>query len=105
MFCFINGFTGGFGICLGQRCGAKDEKGMRKSIAVSTLLSIAFTVVLTLVCCLLAHQILSWMQIPNPPVNPLIKQNTKKIIMLVEPTAARDSAPSVFPTITESARV
>jgi len=65
VFCFINGFTGGFGICLGQRCGAKDEKGMRKSIAVSTLLSIAFTVVLTLVCCLLAHQILSWMQIPE----------------------------------------
>lgn len=26
VFCFINGFTGGFGICLGQRCGAKDEK-------------------------------------------------------------------------------
>lgn len=32
VFCFINGFTGGFGICLGQRCGAKDEKGMRKSV-------------------------------------------------------------------------
>ena len=47
VFCFINGFTGGFGICLGQKCGAKDEKGMRKSVAVSTLLSIAFTVVLT----------------------------------------------------------
>lgn len=46
VFCFINGFTGGFGICLGQKCGAKDEKGMRKSVAVSTLLSIAFTVVL-----------------------------------------------------------
>ena len=60
VFCFINGFTGGFGICLGQRCGAKDEKGMRKSIAVSTLLSIAFTVVLTLVCCLLAHPKLHW---------------------------------------------
>ena len=65
VFCFINGFTGGFGICLGQRCGAKDEQGMRKSIAVSTLLSIAFTVVLTLVCCLLSRQILVWMQIPD----------------------------------------
>ena len=64
VFCFINGFTGGFGICLGQKCGAKDEKGMRKSVAVSTLLSIAFTVVLTLICCLLSHQILRWMQIP-----------------------------------------
>lgn len=50
VFCFINGFTGGFGICLGQRCGAKDEKGMRKSVAVSTLLSIIFTIVLTLIC-------------------------------------------------------
>ena len=65
VFCFINGFTGGFGICLGQRCGAKDEQGMRKSIAVSTLLSIAFTVVLTLVCCLLSRQILVWMQTPD----------------------------------------
>ena len=42
VFCFINGFTGGFGICLGQRCGAKDETGMRKSIAVSTLLCVAY---------------------------------------------------------------
>ena len=65
VFCFINGFTGGFGICLGQRCGAKDEKGMRKSVAASTLLSIIFTIVLTLICCLLAHQILRWMQIPS----------------------------------------
>ena len=64
VFCFINGFTGGFGICLGQRCGAKDEKGMRKSVAVSTILSIAFTVVLTLICCLFAHEILYLMQIP-----------------------------------------
>lgn len=37
---------------------------MRKSVAVSALLSIAFTVVLTLICCLLSHQILHWMQIP-----------------------------------------
>ena len=64
VFCFINGFTGGFGICLGQRCGAKDEKGMRKSVAVSTILSIAFTVMLTLICCLFAHEILYLMQIP-----------------------------------------
>lgn len=37
VFCFINGFTGGFGICLGQRFGAKDEEGMRKSIAASAV--------------------------------------------------------------------
>lgn len=65
VFCFINGFTGGFGICLGQRCGARDEKGMRKSIAVSTLLSFAFTIILTLICCLLSHKFLQWMKIPS----------------------------------------
>ena len=64
VFCFINGFTGGFGICLGQRFGARDEAGMRKSIAVSTLLSVGFTVILTLICCLGAHRILELMQIP-----------------------------------------
>ena len=64
VFCFINGFTGGFGICLGQRCGARDERGMRKSIAVSTILSVAFAVVLTVLCCVLSHQIIRWMKIP-----------------------------------------
>ena len=65
VFCFINGFTGGFGICMGQRCGAKDEEGIRKSAAVSTILSIVFTVVLTVVCCVFAHEILTLMQIPG----------------------------------------
>lgn len=65
VFCFINGFTGGLGICLGQSFGAKDEKGMRKSIAASALLSVSFTVLLTLVCCLLSHPILNWMHIPK----------------------------------------
>lgn len=65
VFCFINGFTGGFGICLGQRCGAKDETGMRKSIAVSTVLSVGFTIVLTLLCCILSKPVLRWMQIPE----------------------------------------
>lgn len=64
VFCFINGFTGGFGICLGQSCGARNETGMRKSIAVSTILSIVFTVVLTILCCVFSHQILYLMKIP-----------------------------------------
>ena len=28
VLCFIQGITGGFGICLGQKCGAGDEKAM-----------------------------------------------------------------------------
>lgn len=64
VLCFISGFTNGFGICLGQRFGAKDENGMRKSIAVSTVLCILFTVILTVVCMLLSRRILVWMKIP-----------------------------------------
>ena len=65
MLCFIQGFTGGFGICLGQRFGAKDEDGMRRSAGISWLLSLFFTIVLTLAGCLLAHPILYWMQTPQ----------------------------------------
>lgn len=65
VLCFIQGFTGGFGICLGQRFGAKDRAGMERSVRISWLLSLFFTVVLTAVCCLLAHPILRWMQTPD----------------------------------------
>ena len=65
VLCFIQGFTGGFGICLGQRFGAKDQSGMERSVRISWLLSLFFTVVLTAVCCLLAHPILRWMQTPD----------------------------------------
>ena len=65
VLCFIQGFTGGFGICLGQRFGAKDQSGMERSVRISWLLSLFFTVVLTAVCCLLAHPILQWMQTPD----------------------------------------
>ena len=65
VLCFINGLTGGFGICLGQRCGAKDESGMRQSIASSTLLSILFSVLLTAICCLSSHALIRVMQIPQ----------------------------------------
>lgn len=65
VLCFIQGITGGFGICLGQRCGAGDEAGMRRSIAASLVWGVVFTVVLTGVCCGLAHPILHWMQTPE----------------------------------------
>ena len=65
VFCFVNGFTSGFGICLGQMCGAKDEEGMKKSVAASTLLCVGFTLILTIICCLLSTSILKWMKIPS----------------------------------------
>lgn len=64
VLCFIQGFTNGFGICLGQRFGAKDTDGMRRSVAASTVLSIFFTLIVTAVCCALAHPILGWISTP-----------------------------------------
>ena len=52
VLCFVQGLTGGFGICLGQCCGAGDEIGMRRSAAVSWTLSAVFTLLLTPLVCL-----------------------------------------------------
>ena len=65
VLCFVQGLTGGFGICLGQCCGAGDETGMRRSAAVSWTLSAAFTLLLTPLVCLLARPVLGWMQTPE----------------------------------------
>lgn len=65
VFCFVNGFTGGSGICLGQRCGAKDEAGMRRSVAVAVILNAACAVLLTVPCCVFARDVLRWMKIPE----------------------------------------
>ncbi len=65
VLCFIQGFTGGFGICLGQRFGAQDTPGMRRSVAVSWGLSLVFTGAVTALTCGLTHQILYWMQTPD----------------------------------------
>ena len=65
VFCFVNGFTGGSGICLGQCCGAKDEAGMRRSVAVAVILNAACTVLLTVPCCVFARDVLRWMKIPG----------------------------------------
>lgn len=65
VLCFIQGFTNGFGIRLGQYFGARDTVRMRRSIVVSTLLCLLLSAVITLLCCGLAHPILQWMQTPE----------------------------------------
>ena len=65
VLCFIQGFTNGFGICLGQYFGARNTVRMRRSIVVSTLLCLLLSAVITLLCCGLAHPILQWMQTPE----------------------------------------
>lgn len=65
VLCFIQGLSGGLGICLGQRCGAKDEAGMRRSVMTSWGLTLGFTVLLTAAGCLLARPVLFWMHTPE----------------------------------------
>ncbi len=65
VLCFIQGVTGGFGICLGHQFGKKDEKGMRSSIAASTLLCIAFAVIATVICGFVSHNILHRLNTPE----------------------------------------
>lgn len=62
--CFIQGFTGGFGILLGQAFGERSREKMESSVSAGWLLSIFFTVLLTLGLCLLTDPILKWMNTP-----------------------------------------
>jgi len=64
MLGFVIGFSTGITIYTGQRYGAKDEKGVRQSVAACTILSLAASVVLTVAGVLLCRQLLVWMQTP-----------------------------------------
>ena len=61
----IVGLTNGFAVITGQRFGAKDIEGVRRSVTISTLLSNIFTIIFTVVCCLFLHTILKWMNVPD----------------------------------------
>ncbi len=65
VLCFIQGITNGFGICLGQKCGEKDELGIRKCIAASIILSVAFSLILTVLFCVSSGFILKMMKTPQ----------------------------------------
>lgn len=63
--CFIQGLTGGFGILLGQAFGERSEKRMRESVSSSWLISIFFTILLTILLGLITHPILAMMNTPE----------------------------------------
>ena len=61
----IVGLTNGFAVITGQRFGAKDFDGVRRSVTISTLLSNIFTIVFTIFCSLFLNIILKWMNVPD----------------------------------------
>ncbi len=64
MLGFVIGFTSGLSIYTGQRFGAKDEKGVRQSAAACAVLSLAASLILTLIGVPLCRYFLIWMDTP-----------------------------------------
>lgn len=62
---FIIGLTSGFSVLVAQRFGARDEDGLRHSVAMSIYLCIAFTIIITLVSVLTTRPLLTLMKTPN----------------------------------------
>ena len=62
--CFIQGITSGFAILLGQKFGAGDEEGVRRSVATSILLCVIFSILITALTVYFAVPILRWMRTP-----------------------------------------
>lgn len=65
IICFIQGYTGGFGICLGQMVGKRNTKGIWNSLAASLILCMFFTVLATMISLLLLPQILNLLNTPT----------------------------------------
>ena len=61
---FVMGLTSGLSIYTGQRFGARDRRGVRKSVATCMVLSIAASVILTIFGVALCRTFLIWMQTP-----------------------------------------
>ena len=61
---FCNGIASGFAIPVAQRFGAKDEKGLKRAIVNGVYLSIAFSIVITLIVTVYCRDILEFMNTP-----------------------------------------
>ncbi len=61
----VVGLTNGFAVITGQRFGAKDPVGVRRSVTVSTVLSSIFTIVFSVLLGLFMNVILDWMNVPR----------------------------------------
>lgn len=60
-----NGITGGFAIIVGQKFGAKDEAGVKKSIGHAISLSLIICLILTIVALSISKQLLTLLQVPS----------------------------------------
>ncbi|NLZ69655.1 MAG: MATE family efflux transporter, partial [Spirochaetales bacterium] len=61
---FIMGLTGGFAIIIGQEYGAKNTDKMKKAIAMGTIISLLFSLIILTLVILFLRQILSLLNTP-----------------------------------------
>ncbi len=64
MFAVV-GLDNGFSVITGQKFGAKDYDGVRRSVVVSIILSTLFTLLFTVICAVLMKPILFMMNVPQ----------------------------------------
>lgn len=62
---FIIGITGGFAVIVAQRFGAKDEKGLRKAVAMSIILCTIITIVVTALSVICTRPLLEMINTPD----------------------------------------
>ena len=62
---FITGLTGGLAVITAQRFGANDAEGVRKSVATSILICIAFIIIITGLSVISARPLLTMMNTPS----------------------------------------
>lgn len=64
MFAVV-GLNNGFAVITGQKFGAGDYQGVRRSVTISTLLSTAFTFIFTVLCSVFMKSVLFLMNVPE----------------------------------------
>lgn len=65
IFNFANGLIGGLIVITSQQFGAKNERGVRDSIATSILICLTISVILTVLGCIFAHPLLNIINVPD----------------------------------------
>ena len=70
---FIQGLTNGFAVIIAQKFGANNEKGVKRSVAMSFYLSIASTIVITAISLIFAMPLLRIMKTPKDIINDSFK--------------------------------
>ncbi|MGL5314278.1 MAG: MATE family efflux transporter [Peptostreptococcaceae bacterium] len=66
---FVLGLTSGFSVLVSQRFGANDEEGIKKATGNAIILSVIFTIVITVISLILAKPILAVMNTPADIMN------------------------------------